>query len=132
MRAIQNSRGLCIVKSSNDAILANPLQEVQRITDELTSKCEVPAAPKRITQEDVDKFVNPKLQHNKKDINAGQKVIETYNDGKCNVYSYHSSEEEGTSAYEREHNLYHKAMKIYCDLQSGAAHKEDYTWPDLA
>ena len=42
MRAIQNSVGLCIVYSSNDAIMANPLTEVQRIADELTTKCNVP------------------------------------------------------------------------------------------
>lgn len=124
MRAIQNSRGLCIVKSSNDAILANPLNEVQRIADELTSKCSVPPAPNRVTKEAIDKFIDPKLQHNKK-ANTGQ-------DGKCVVHGYESKEKKGTSSYEREHSLYGKAMKIYCDLQSGLAHDEDYIWPELA
>jgi len=132
MRAIQNSRGLCIVKSSNDAILANPLNEVQRISDQLTSKCAVPPAPNRVTQEDIDKFIDPKLQHNKKKDNTEKEVIKTYNDGKCPVYSYKSKEKKGTASYEREKSLYDKAMKIYCDLQSGVAHEEDYVWPELA
>jgi len=132
MRAIQNSKGLCIVKSSNDAILADPLHEVQRIADELTSKCNVPAAPNRVTQDAVDKFIDPKLQHNKKKANTAKEVLKTYNDGKCEVHSYISTEEKGSSAYKREHSLYDKAMKIYCDLQSGAAYEEDYVWPDLA
>jgi len=131
MRAIQNSKGLCVVKSSNDAILANPLHEVQRIIDELTSKCSVPAPPHGMTQEAVDKFLDPKLQHHKKKANTGQEVLKTYNDGKCEVHSYTSHEQEGTEAYEREHRLYHKAMKIYCDLQSEVAHADDYIWPEL-
>jgi len=131
MRAIQNSRGLCMVKSSNEAILGDPLGEVQRIADELTSKCVVPAPPNRITQEEIDKFIDPKLQHNKKKATTGQEVIETYNDGKCNIHSYISKEEEGTPTYEREHGLYLKAMRIYCDFQSGAAYEEDYVWPKL-
>jgi hypothetical protein len=131
MRAIQNSRGLCIVRSSNDAILADPLHEVQRITDELTSKCDVPPPPNRLTQEEINKLIDPKLQHNKKKANTGKEVIETYNDGKCTVHSYISEEKEGTPQYKREHSLYLKAMKIYCDLQSGVAHEEDYVWPKL-
>jgi len=132
MRAIENSRGLCIVKSSNDAILADPLHEVQRISDELTSKCGVPSPPNRVTQEEIEKFIDPKLQHNKKKANTGQEVLETYNDGKCVVNSYISKEKEGTPGYKREHSLYHKAMKVYCDLQSGVAYEEDYVWPSLA
>merc|ERR1711935_1250906 len=114
MRAIQNSRGLCIVKSSNDAILADPLNEVQRISDELTSKCAVPAPPNRIKQEEIDEFISPALQHNNKKANMENEVIKTYNDGKCLVHSYISKEEEGTHEFEREQRLYHKAMKIYC------------------
>ena len=133
MRAIQNSRGLCVVRSSNDAILADPLNEVQRISDELTTKCAVPPAPNRISQDVVDKFIDPKLQHNKKkNESKGQEVLKTYNDGKCVVYNYITQEKKGTSGYDREHSLYDKAMKIYCDLQSGAAYEEDYEWPSLA
>ena len=65
MRAIQNMAGLCRVLSSNDAVLANPLEEVQRIADELTNKCHVPAPPSKLTKTIVDKFIDPKLQHNK-------------------------------------------------------------------
>jgi len=131
MRAVQNSKGLCIVRSCNDAILANPLNEVQRIIDELTTKCHVPAPPNRMTQETIEKFLDPKLQHNKKKASVGKEVIHTYNDGNCEVHSYISHEEEGTAAYKREHNLYQKAMKIYCDFQSGVAYADDYEWPEL-
>ena len=132
MRAIQNSRGLCMVRSSNDEILKDPLNEIQRISDELTTTCGVPAPPNRITQEEIEKFIDPKLQHNKKKRAEEEKeVIETYNDGKCVVHSYTSEEEPGSASYKREHDLYRKAMKIYCDFQSGKAYQDDYTWPSL-
>jgi hypothetical protein len=132
MRAIQNSRGLCMVKSSNDAILADPLHEIQRISDELTYKCGVPEPPDRIKQEDVDRFIDPKLQHGKDQLAKEERqVLETYNNGDCKVYSFTSEEEEGTVAFKREQELYRKAMKIYCDFQSGEAYKEEYKWPEL-
>jgi hypothetical protein len=76
----------------------------------------------------------PNLQHNKKEReekDAGKAVIA--DDGGCTVHDYESSEtEEGSENYVREHALYDKAMKIYCDLQSEAAYKDDYDWPTLA
>jgi hypothetical protein len=133
MRSIENSAGLCRVISSNEAVLADPLTEVQRISDELTTKCGVPKPPRKLEQIDVDKFVDPDLQHNKKEReekDAGKPVLADY-DG-CTVREYESSEPEGSDSFTREHDLYLKAMKIYCDLQSGAAYKDDYDWPKLA
>lgn len=128
MRALQNSADLCRVYTSNDVILAKPLEEVQRLSNELTTKCGLPAAPNKITQEDVDKFIDPNLQHNKKKAEEGD-VIANY-DG-CEVREFKSSLVEGTPDFQREHDLYLKAMKIYCDLESGDAYKDGYEWPDL-
>eukprot|EP00934_Nitzschia_sp_Nitz4_P007686 Nitzschia sp. Nitz4//scaffold56_size114212//105851//107254//NITZ4_003971-RA/size114212-processed-gene-0.40-mRNA-1//-1//CDS//3329554769//7676//frame0 len=134
MRAIQNSKGLCVVHSSNQAILANPMTEIQRISDELTSKCHVPEPPYRLKQEDVDKFIDPSLQHNKNQREKDEQnkeVIATYNDGKCIVRAYETETEEGSAARTRETKLYGWAMKIYCDFESGKAYDDDYEWPDL-
>lgn len=133
MRAVQNMASLCRVLSSNDAVLANPMQEVQRISNELTTKCHVPAPPKNVTQAIVDKFIDPKLQHNKKareeDVSK-HKVLATH--GKdCEVRDYDSQHEVGTMHHERETNMYLKAMKVYCDVKSGEAYKHDYEWPSL-
>ena len=119
MNAIQNSQALCVVHTSSDAILADPLNEIQRISDELTTTCGVPPPPSRISQEDVDKFIDPKLQHNRKEREEEEKeVLETYNNGSCVVHSYISDLEESTAEYKREHEMYRKAMKIFCDFQS--------------
>jgi hypothetical protein len=109
--------------------LANPLTEVQRISDELTTKCGVPKPPRTLEQIDVDKFVDPSLQHNKKEReeeDTGKAVIADH-DG-CIVREYESTEAVASDSYAREHGLYVKAMKIYCDFQSGAALKDDYEW----
>jgi hypothetical protein len=134
MRAVQNSKGLCMVKSSNDAIMANPLHEIQRIQNELTNTCGVPAPPDNISQADVDKFIDPALQHNRNqraEEEAKKPVLETYNDGKCKVYNYESTEVENSPERKEELLMYRKAMKVYCDFQSGVAYNDDYQWPHL-
>jgi hypothetical protein len=134
MRAVQNSQDLCRVLSSNDAILADPLKEVQRISDELTSKCGVPAPPNRVTQEEVDKFVDPSLQHNKKkreqDEEASDRKLLAEYDG-CKVFDYENDPNDLSPKRARELDMYMKAMKIYCDFQSGKAYEPDYEWPEL-
>jgi hypothetical protein len=128
-RAIENSAGLCRVFSSNAAILFDPSKEVQRLADELTSKCGVPAPPVKLRQENVDKFVDPALQHNKAGKNTNMRVLETHGD--CEVHNYTSNLKKDTPEYEKEHAVYLAAMGIFCDLKSGAAYKDDYKWPML-
>jgi hypothetical protein len=133
MRAIQNSAGLCRVVTSNEAVLANPRKEVERISAELTSRCGVPAPSKQVTDEDVEKFMDPSLQHHKKEKDAQQQtraILETHG-ADCVVRDYDSSIKADTPAGQREHHLYLTAMKIYCDLESGLAYNDDYTWPEL-
>lgn len=133
MRGIQNMKGLCQVLSSNEAILANPLKEVHRIADELTSKCHVPAPPNKLTQQLVDSFVDPKLQHNKKKREAEltkHEILVTRGDS-CEIRDYDSKNEVGSMHRERETKMYLKAMNVFCDLKSGEAFKEDYEWPSL-
>lgn len=129
MRAIQNSQGLCRVYSSNDAILNDTLDEVKNIVSELTNKCGVPAPPREITQEDVNKFVDPNLQHNKGREHEGEKVLADY-DG-CKVYEYASDFPEGSTNQVREREIYLMAMKIHCDFKSGEAYEDDYEWPSV-
>lgn len=133
MRAIQNMKGLCQVLSSNEAILANPLEEVQRIADELTTKCHVPPPPHKLTQQIVDSFIDPKLQHNKRQREAEltkHEILVTRED-ECEIRDYDSDYEAGSMHHERETKMYLKAMNVFCDLKSGEAFKEDYEWPSL-
>jgi len=136
MRGVQNSNDLCRVTTSNDAVLASPLKEVKRIAKELTSKCNVAPPPEELKQEDVDKFVDTRLQHNgaqKAAEKAKRNVLALHNDGKCKVYEYDSefTPEENPRSFQRESEMYMKAMKVYCDFESGAAYSPDYEWPLL-
>jgi hypothetical protein len=125
--ALNNSRGLCIVYSSNEEILAKPLDEIQRISYELTERCGIPKPPHELTQEDVDRFIDPALQHNTADKNIGRKVLEAH-DG-CDIHDYDSEVQGFDLNLERE--LYLKTMRIFCDLKSGKAQQEGYAWPEI-
>lgn len=127
MRAVQNSRNLCRIVTSEDEILSNPRKEVQRVSDELTSKCGVPAPLGKIKQSIVDEFVDPRLQHNKKDLADGNILME-YGQG-CVIRDFDSDLLKGDHNKKNEEAFYLMAMKVYCDLNSGVAFKEDYKWP---
>ncbi|GFH56377.1 hypothetical protein CTEN210_12853 [Chaetoceros tenuissimus] len=132
--AIQNSAHMCRVTTSNNAILQDPFNEVLRISNELTSKCNVPPPPGQLSVETVDSFIDPTLQHNQavrklqEESLPKKQVIEVYND--CDIYEYPSWQ---TDAYwkQLEMDMYLKAMRIHCDLESGVAYNADYVWPNL-
>lgn len=127
IRAIQNMRGLCVVRSTNVAILANPLKEVQRISDELTSKCNVAPPPKGKLDEDVvNEFFDPSLQHKKKsEFIESEELIRH---GDCVVYDIKHGHD-NRQVYQNMNYL--AAMKLWCDLENGSAFEEDYTFPAI-
>lgn len=130
VKAIQQSHHLCKVYTSNDAVLKNPKVEVQRISNELTNKCKLKSPPhKQISNDILNTFVDPKLQHSK---NTGDKILMTFNDGNCPVYDYEREyTDKNSEQYLREYDLYVIAMKIYCDFENGSAYHEDYGFPEL-
>mmetsp|Transcript_29045 Transcript_29045/g.40686 ORF Transcript_29045/g.40686 Transcript_29045/m.40686 type:complete len:445 (-) Transcript_29045:33-1367(-) len=132
-RAIENSAGLCRVFTSNEEVLSNPLEEVKRVSKELTQKCGVPSPPKSLTEEEVEKFVDAKLVHNKNKAKdkaaAQQRVLATHGD--CEVRDEISDKINGSFEGQRAMDLYLKAMKMYCDFKSGEAYKDGYVWPTL-
>mmetsp|Transcript_3999 Transcript_3999/g.6263 ORF Transcript_3999/g.6263 Transcript_3999/m.6263 type:complete len:463 (+) Transcript_3999:513-1901(+) len=133
MAAIRNSASLCRVFTSNDMVLAKPLEETQRIADELTSKCHLPPGTKHMTQEQIDVFIDPNLQHNKKQMKKEKngKILQEIKKG-CVIREYQSQYDEGSASYKRELALYKIAMEIYCDFESGDAYKDNYQWPGLS
>ncbi|KAL7520892.1 hypothetical protein ACHAWX_005586 [Stephanocyclus meneghinianus] len=126
MRALQNSANLCRVFSTNEAVVKDPMGEVQRIADELTTKCNVIAPPnKQLAKSVVDAFVDPKLQHNKEKP-SGQEIRVG-----CIAPEYQSDHAEGSPNQKEEKEIFLMAMEVFCDLESGEALKKDYGWPDL-
>ena len=135
MRALQYSRGLCRVYSTNEAVFNNPAREVQRIKDELTTKCNVIPPPiVEIPIEVVNAFVDPKLQHNKKGTEHDkdkQKILKDFGNG-CRALDFESDYEEKSANRRAEVEMYLMAMEVFCDMENGQAYKDDYEWPDLA
>jgi hypothetical protein len=130
MRGLQNTAGLCRVYSSNDKVIADPMNEVQRISDELTTKCGVPAPPNKLTKEEVGKIVDLGLQHNKKRVGDNMPVIAKH--GACEVHELTTKERKGSDEYVLQNKLYLIAMKLYCDMESGEAYEDGYNdWPVL-
>jgi hypothetical protein len=135
MRALQNSIELCRVFTTNEAVYDDPAKEVQRIKDELTTKCNVIQPPRNeIPIEVVNSFVDPTLQHNKKGEETGndkRKVLKDFGKG-CVALDFVSDYEDKSSNRKKEMAMYLMAMQIFCDMENGLAYGENYDWPDLA
>jgi len=135
--AIQNSNfnGLCRVISSNVKLLHDQETEVQRISDELTHNCHVlPPNQPKVQKEWVRNFMDPGLQHEKKNVNKQNvqyQLLETYHD--CDILDYdaNSQEHDRNPTMQKERELYLKAMRIYCDLDSRKAFDKHYVWPQV-
>jgi hypothetical protein len=134
MRALQYSRGLCRVFSTNEAVFKDPSREVQRIKDELTTRCNViPPPTVKIPVEVVNAFVDPKLQHNKKGADTDkdkQKVLKDFGNG-CFALDFQSDYEDKSANRRAEVEMYLMAMQVFCDMEKGLAYEEGYIWPDL-
>lgn len=127
IKAIQNMRGLCVVKSTNVALLGNPTEEIQRISDELTNKCNVKPPPKQTLDKSlVESFFDPNLQHKKQSEFIESEVLIQYGD--CAIYDIQHKR-----GHREEYELdnYLNAMKLWCDLENGSAFNEDYEFPEL-
>lgn len=135
MRALENSEDLCHVYSTNEAVFRDPMEEVQRIKNELTEKCRViPPPTDRISEDVVNEFVDPKLQHNSKERKAEEAklgVLKDYGNG-CVARDFESEYMEKTANRMAEVEMYLMAMTVFCDLENGQAYQRDYEWPDIA
>lgn len=124
--AIQNSKGLCMVRTTKPAVMAAPVQELQRISDYLTNECGVAAPPKRVSQADVEEFIDTELSHQKAE---DREVMKKFNGGTCLAHVFESKLEEGSPEAKEERNIYLMAMRVFCDLESGVAFEDNYKWP---
>lgn len=132
-RALENSRHLCRVVSSNDALLEAPKHEIERVAADLARECGVPAPPlATLNQRTLEQFFDPKLQHTqgRKKKETSARLLETRSDG-CEIHDHDHHGRQTQQEAREEADLYLKAMRIFCDLKSGAALEDDYVWPDL-
>jgi len=118
-KAIENSSHLCRIYTSNIELLNNPMQEVQRISKELSQRCGVPPPPKEIELSDVKEFINADFQHTS--------FVHSDSDPKtCFEAEYKNAKEE-----HKKLNYFTESIQVFCDLRSGLAYEENYKWPKI-
>ena len=117
-KAIENSNHLCRVITYHGTLINDPLREINRISQELTTKCKIPAAPKSIQQKAVDFFFDKGLIHN------NEKLSE--NSSSC-MMEYKNADNDT-----KQLKHYKDAIQVYCDLKNGKAYDSHYKWPDLS
>jgi hypothetical protein len=111
---LHNSAGLCRVVTSNNAILQDPIKEVNRIVEELTNKCRVPPPPSPTPLVSVvNSFVDINMQ--KDSLTNSPECNQTQN---LDIHPQQKTKERYNIALE-------KAMELYCDMQSGIAFQVD-------
>lgn len=114
---LRNSQGQCIVVTTNDALLQDPMTEINKIVHELTTKCNVLPPPNMTPIQSVVSFVNVSLQHSK----LKQQMAAS----ECNRFTSNANEKNATKSTTKE-TAQEAAMKLYCDMQSGKAFESGY------
>lgn len=130
--AVKNSANLCVVPTSNDIILSNPIREAMRISSVLSARCNVVAPPQRIPSKTVvDAFIDQSLQHNAQYSSLREgKVLRDFGGG-CTAREYQSDHPRGSTNQLREEELYFDAMRLFCDFRNGEAFRQGYSWPQF-
>ena len=116
-RAIEQSHDLCRVTTSHRAVMSHPLVEMDRIYEEVR-RCGVQASH-RLTKEEVEDFVDPKLQH-------GRSAIK---DTTCEKDLSTLMLPSTWATHDEAHvKLYREVMRVYCGLEDGSAFKPSFQW----
>jgi len=125
--AIINSNGLCRSVTNMEVLIADPIREIRRIRDEL-GKCNIfmDKVPK-LNQTGIEVFTDKQLNHQYS--YKGSNIFESKSQD-CTFPKYISKAED-LDEKELEQVLYRRAMKLYCDMQSGIAFERNYVWSSL-
>ena len=99
--------------------MKNPHPEMRRIRDDLIA-CGVPV-PHYLSKEQVEEFVDPKLQHGKS----------ANKDSPCNGDIKNINPPETWSTTDVKHiGLYREVMRVYCALEDGSAYDPNFHWDE--
>jgi hypothetical protein len=119
-RAIQQSKDLCRVTTDHKKMMATPKAELDRVHDELWA-CGV-AVPHRAESADINEFIDPKLQHGRSGV-ADKSCTENIPSLRPDPATWVPEDDESL-------RLYRACIRLFCDLESGAAYRPTYTFDD--
>jgi hypothetical protein len=117
-RAIEQSVDLCRVVSSHRLMMTQPVTELDRIYRELR-ECGLDV-PHEVSREDVDAFVDQKLQHGHA----------TMIDHSCNsdLRTIVPPSESWPTSDPQHLALYRETMRVYCAMEDGTAFSHSFPW----
>lgn len=117
-RAVLQSKDLCRVVISHKAMMTHAQIELDRVYDELHS-CGLDV-PKRISKEDVETFIDSKLQHGKN----------TLQDNICETKDFNSLQlPEQWDSHDPDHlALYKESIRVYCAFEDKSAFDPSFKW----
>jgi len=139
-QAVKNSADLCRVTTSNEAVITDPVGEMERIIGELTERCGVLApSNRRLSRTLARNFVDPSVQQREEANGTWINTVESKNINKveggvdCGLYEHQSEQVNMARSLTEQSNqeIYLIAMKVYCDLKRGVAYEEGYEWPHV-
>lgn len=119
--AIENSRGLCRVVTSDAALIQDGPGEVLRIHQELEERCGV-GVPRKATLEDVNSFIDPTLRHHQ------QRHPNECQSSNADLWKSDASDEHERK---RQEGAYEHALRIYCAMEDGSIFAPGFAWEDL-
>jgi hypothetical protein len=123
--AIQNSQDTCRVVTSCHAITTTTRKALGHIRSDFIRKCNF-SLPGHISDDTINKFLSVELLHSKHEV---QPIS-------CNQFL---DNELGSMALPRKWNttdaahihLYVESIRLFCDMESGIAFEESYSWAHL-
>jgi hypothetical protein len=107
--------------NSNEAVMKDPTLEIIRIREELI-KCGLPQ--RTIKADAIEEFFNEEFMHSTS--SKGKEV----NPSECEIPPFRSTLVD-PDAKRAEEGTFKVAMKVFCDLKSGEAFKQNYVWPPI-
>lgn len=101
--------------------MQDPFDEMTRIGRQLHEKCGLPLM--QTNKDAIERFIKADLMHltNKSNGDEGSKC----------VVSDYQSKLHSAAEKRKEKEMLQKAIKVFCDLESGEAQAVGYKWPDL-
>jgi hypothetical protein len=106
---------------SNEAVMKDPTLEIIRSREELI-KCGLPQ--RTIKADAIEEFFNEEFMHSTS--SKGKDVHPT----DCEIPLFRSSLV-NPEAKKAEEEVFKVAMRVFCDLKSGEAFRDDYDWPTI-
>jgi hypothetical protein len=123
-RAIQQSHDLCRVVTSHRKMMSQPSVELHRIYRELRERCHVPV-PHEVSPEDVNDFIDIKLQHGKTSLLDGY-----CSDPSVDFQSLTPPPEKWKTSDPNHLKLYRSSVQLYCDLENHKAYESGYQFDE--